>query len=270
MTHTAVEPDARRSYKPIPRNELFAGLPRSLPAREMLADVKGGPLTLMYGALFRRFGIVPRGVIHLGANVGQEALAYLTLGYERALFVEPEPTVFAQLTRHLAYVDKLAGVIGRFVGLDAGRWSQAFQVAVGNSIGSVKLFVQPKSSQANSILAPIPGSMGNILQAPVAEVDVPLTTVDQLMLELADGWQMSDFNVLYVNVEGAELMALQGAKDTLAHMEFAFIEVNLEAHYEGEPSDDAIERHMRSAGFELRWTCGGMVPDTGYMVFTRA
>ncbi len=255
-------------YNPLPRAELFAQLPPGLPAKEVLTDIKGGPLVMMYQRLFRKFRIQPRGVIHLGGNIGQEALAYLMLGYEKVVFVEPEPSVFQQLQTHVNFVDQLAQVIDNFVDEPRRRWGQAIQAAAGDQEGTAKLFVQPDHSQANSILKPIPGSMSDILKPHAQEISVPMRTVDFLINNLEDGWQPSDFNILYVNVEGAELLALKGAVATLKGIDFAFVEVNLKQHYEGDPTADELERFMQSQGFDLSWSCGGLVPDTGYLVFT--
>ena len=246
----------------LPARQLLVGRPEGLPFAELLTNVKSGPLIAMYLRLFRRFGITPKGVIHLGAHVGEEALPYLLMGYRRALFVEPDPTCYEALVTNLAYVEKVARGMDAFCGLaDGGQWCQARRVAVGDREGETELFVQPNDRES-SILPPT-------TTAPARTLTVPLTTLDTLLEELPEGWQREDLNVLYANIQGAELIALRGARATLRHIDFAYIEINLVSRYEGDPTVDQVVDFMDGEGFERVWGHEGLVPDVGYLVFVR-
>ncbi len=251
------------SLSRLPAKELMTGRPEALPLGELLVNVKGGPLVAMYQRLFRRFDITPRGVIHLGAHAGEEALPYLLMGYRRAMFVEPDPSLYRQLTENLAYVERVARGMDAFCGLpDAGRWCQAHAVAVSDRDGTTELFVHPNDRES-SILAPITGV------EPKETISVPVRTLDSLLDELPQGWQREDLNVLYANIQGAELMALRGARATLRHIDFAYIEVNLVSRYEGDPTTAQIVEFMEGEGFRCGWGHEGLVPDVGYLVFVR-
>jgi len=116
-------------------------------------------------------------------------------------------------------------------------------------------------------LKPIPGEH---IDDACEVIEVPLQKLDSLITQLEHGWQVQDFNVLYVNIEGAELQALRRAEETLPHMDFVFTEVNLASHYEGNPTAEELEEFLAERGFALKWRCGGFVPDTGYLAFTRS
>ena len=252
------------------QEELLDGMPDKLPVKELLANMKGGLLVAMYQRLFRKYAITPRGVIHLGGHVGQEALPYLLLGYDRVVFVEPDPQLIPALERNVGYVEKLRGHLDRFMdGTDGRPFGQVVQAAIGDKNGTATLHVQPQQTQTNSILQPIVGSHEK-LDRPSQSIEVPMQTLDTFMSSgLREGWTAEDFNVLYINVEGAELLVLRGAIDSLKRFELVYAEVNLRPHYEGNPSADDLESFMTEQGFVLRWAHMGFVPDTGYMIFTR-
>lgn len=57
-------------------------------------------------ALLAKYGIRPRGIVHVGANTGQEFEQYQHVPF--ALYIEPIPEVFAELQRRLTKPDHVA------------------------------------------------------------------------------------------------------------------------------------------------------------------
>src|SRR5690349_10031977 len=47
--------------------------------------------------LFPRWNIKPKGVLHVGANVGEEAPVYLELGIKRQIWIEANPDIIEKL-----------------------------------------------------------------------------------------------------------------------------------------------------------------------------
>src|SRR5688572_6364933 len=59
-------------------------------------------MLIPFDELVHRQKIIPRGVLHLGANTGQEAEMYHQLGFSPVIWVEAIPTVHSALERHIA------------------------------------------------------------------------------------------------------------------------------------------------------------------------
>jgi len=64
---------ANANFDSLPSADLLSSIAADLPAKELLADMKGGPLVAMYRRLFRRLKVEPRGVIHLGGTSGRSS-----------------------------------------------------------------------------------------------------------------------------------------------------------------------------------------------------
>ena len=54
-------------------------------------------MLISFNKLIAKYGIKPKGVIHIGANNGAECKAYYSNGVERTIWIEPIIEVFNQL-----------------------------------------------------------------------------------------------------------------------------------------------------------------------------
>src|SRR5690349_24723633 len=59
----------------------------------MLIDIKG---------LKEKYNITSKGVLHIGAHLGQEAEMYNQLGMEKMIFIEANPSIYDQLVSNIA------------------------------------------------------------------------------------------------------------------------------------------------------------------------
>jgi hypothetical protein len=62
---------------------------------------KGGRALLDLPRIFDRFRIVPDGVLHVGAHIGQEEATYRQMRFRHRLFVEAQPGTFKRLKGNL-------------------------------------------------------------------------------------------------------------------------------------------------------------------------
>ena len=183
------------------------------------------------GVMLRAHGIVPRGVIHVGAHHGSELEGYLQMGFKRVLFIEANPALIPGLSA------KAEAHPGRVFVINA---------AAMDSDGSVILNIA-SMDQASSVLPflkhkEIYPSIGS-----VGQVEVPARRLDTLLGEV--GLSPADFNFLNIDVQGAELMVLRGATQLLRHIDAINTEVNLEELYRGCAMLDEIESFMASFKF---------------------
>jgi len=180
-----------------------------------------------------RYGIRPRGIIHIGAHEGKEAEKYLRMGAEKVLLIEANPAVYERLKANVA---GLAGV-------------QTVNCAISNVNGSTTLHVT-SMDQSSSIL---PLKHHRQIYPKITEVGritVRCCTLDTLLGEM--GLSPSDFNIINIDIQGAELLAFQGAADLLKHVDCINTEVNYEELYEGCAQIEQIDDFLKGFGFERK------------------
>ncbi|MCW5625494.1 MAG: FkbM family methyltransferase, partial [Burkholderiales bacterium] len=182
-------------------------------------------------AIARRHGIAMRGVAHIGAHLGEEVAKYDQWGIERVLLVEANPDLAAQLRV---------------------KFAQAVHVTVAAcclaDTEDVRTFHVNAFSQSSSLL---PLKLHEQLYpfAHVAETrQLRTTTLDHLLDEHA--LDPGAFNVLNIDVQGAELLVLKGAERQLPLIDLINVEVNFAELYAGVPGIEAIDAHLTTRGFE--------------------
>jgi FkbM family methyltransferase len=181
--------------------------------------------------LCQQYSIVPRGVIHIGAHEGQEMQEYQVMGADKVLFVEANPSVFERLKLHIAGIPNV--------------WLA--NCAISNQNGTVNLRVN-SHDMSSSIL---PLKLHKEIYPGMLEVDqvtVTSKTLDSLMQE--SPLNSSEFNILVIDIQGAELLALQGARETLKYIDAISTEVNCEELYEGCALIDQVDDFLKVYGFQ--------------------
>jgi FkbM family methyltransferase len=130
-------------------------------------------------------------VLDCGANVGVFARHALEAGARLVVAIEPAPATLECLRRNLA--EEIAS--GRVIVYPKGVWDKDDRLT---------LYVDPGNTAAASFLHADP-KFQQVQQ-------VPLTTVDKLVTELA----LERVDFIKMDIEGAEPNALRGARQTLA------------------------------------------------------
>lgn len=163
-------------------------------------------------------------VLDVGANVGAYTLLFAQWAGPagRVIAFEPAPASIAGLRRQL----RLNGLTGRV---------EVVQAAVSGSVGTAS-FACDGASGANA-LGPAPDAARTIT--------VPTTTIDAFCAERAVRPDM-----IKIDVEGAELDVLRGARSTLASPSIAvFIEFHPTAWAMRGITADAIRGELAAQGF---------------------
>ncbi len=181
--------------------------------------------------LCHEFGVVPKGVIHVGAHEGTEAKLYAASGMAKILMVEANPAVYARLHNNVA---GLPGVV-------------TINCAASDESGRIELNVT-SFDQSSSILplARHAAIYPHIKQ--VSVVTVPAKTIDQIVKEV--GHKPGDYNLLNLDIQGAELLALKGAVDVLPNVQGIQTEVNYEELYAGCAMIEQMDAFLESQGFD--------------------
>jgi FkbM family methyltransferase len=189
--------------------------------------------------LFLKYGINPKGVLHIGANVGEEAPVYNELGIKKVLWIEGNPEIFPTLCDNVLRYDGQATMC-YLIGDEHDR--------------ATDLHVSNNGSQSSSIL-----ELGTHKVAhPEVHFthDIPMYT--KRLDTLLDNPEVHDYDFLNIDLQGAELKALRGMGDMLHQFKWAYLEVNKEELYKGCALVEDIDMYMMGFGFrraETRW-CG--------------
>lgn len=178
--------------------------------------------------LKERHGINPTGVIHVGANEGQELAQYYENGIERGLFIEAIPDVFRKLQQNINDYPNTASICACISDVD-GR--------------QVTFHVANNNGQSSSML-----DFGtHRLEHPSVKFthDIILKTrrLDTLIPEYRD------YDMIVMDIQGAELLALKGMGDMLNHFKYAYLEVNEKPLYKGCALVGQIDNYLGGFGF---------------------
>lgn len=185
--------------------------------------------------LFDRRGIRPtqiNGILHLGANTGQEAKTYESLGIRNVIWVEAHPAVFRELEEHLT----------RFKG------QRAYRGCITDEDNRVTNFhVANNAGQSSSVLELGTHKVQHPTVRYTGQIQMVSKTVDTLLRQhgevIAGRW------LLNADLQGAELMALKGMRENLQHFHWLYLEVNQEPLYVGCPLLPELDLYLGERGF---------------------
>ena len=190
--------------------------------------------------LRRGFNVRPRGALHLGANIGEEAEAYYRNNVTKVIWIEGNPELREQLEKN----------ISKYQG------QKAYIQCVGDENKDTILHISNNASQSSSVL-----DLGTHKTAHpevhfVKDIPVRIRRIDDMFA--ADEWgDLKDVDFLNIDLQGAELMALRGMGDLLKQFKWAYLEVNKEPLYVGCPMVEEIDEYMAGFGFKrivTEWT----------------
>ncbi len=201
-------------------------------------------LMLDLEALFKKHSLKPLGVIHIGAHEGLEISLYRKMGFKNILFIEANPAVFERLKENISGQPNV----------------KAVNCAISNSNGEAILYVT-SYDQSSSVLPLKEVKRIYPFIAESHQVIVQSRTLDRLLQE--QQLDPSDFNLINIDIQGAELMAFQGAINTFKHIEAINTEVNYKELYEGCAIIDQIDEFLANKGFERVATITPFHPSWG-------
>jgi FkbM family methyltransferase len=182
-------------------------------------------------SLCSKYRIHPRGIVHVGAHSGQELEEYAHLGVSKILFVEPLPELAERLRQESAGEPRV----------------DVANCALAESCGTRDFYVYGESQQS-SLFQMKPGMPGH--EKGVARtLKVATKTLDSLLAE--PHLRANTYNLLNVDTQGAELLILKGAFETLKKTDAGVVEMSYLDFYAGGANGLEVESFMRDAGFSL-------------------
>ena len=176
------------------------------------------------------------GVVHVGANVGQERFAYARYGLH-VIWIEPIPEVFAQLEQNIRGMDR----------------QQAFNRLVTDRDGADYCFYVADNNGESSSIMELRGHQ-DIWPDVTFDRSVGLrsVTLTRLLEEAAVHRQLYD--ALVLDTQGSELLVLKGAVDLLGGFRFVKTEVPDFESYADCCQLEEMDEFMGRHGF-ARFSC---------------
>jgi FkbM family methyltransferase len=177
-------------------------------------------------------------VLQVGASGGQEIPMFLAHGVSHAAMIEPLDYPFSVLR---ANCEGIANYL-------------PIQSLVGARDGEqVELFVASNDGQSSSILKPAQ----HLDAFPSVSFDTKIQCTSFTLDTIARSIQASHadfpahYDLIYVDVQGAELEVFKGANQSLLNSRFIFTEIGLGGGYEGDVSYMKLIGFLNAYGYDL-------------------
>lgn len=181
-----------------------------------------------------RFKCLPRGVIQVGAHNGREVPRLARSGVTRAVFIDPLEETFGQLQ------DRVAEHQG-FI---------AIQALIGDEDGKPVTFnISSNTGESSSFLEP----SGHAEIKP----DIHFSQTREMRLRRLDtllpehGLDAADYDMMFIDTQGAEKHVLLGALGLLGGIDFIWMEVSIGGIYRGDTPLSQFVVLFEALGFEL-------------------
>lgn len=193
-----------------------------------------------------RFLRSARGVVHVGANVGQECELYDRFGLE-VLWIEPIPEVFAVLATNIARFPRQRA-LERLV---TDRDDESYEFHVANNGGESSSILDLKEHR--DVWPEVDFTQTITLRS---------TTLATLLVR--ENVALERYDSLVMDTQGSELLVLRGAEPLLEHFRFIKTEVPDFEAYAGCAKLADIERFLGERGYtELARRCFASRPGGG-------
>lgn len=200
-------------------------------------------MLIPFKQLWERYQIKSPGVLHLGANTGQEALAYDQQGVTQVVWVEALPSLYQELVQN----------INVYPG------QRALRACLSDVNGKqVDFHITSNNGQSSSFLELWTHKIEHPTVTVVRDISMVTIRLDTLLakyqIKVGPGW------FLNVDLQGAELLALKGMGDLLKQFDYAYVEVNTRQLYKGCPLVGEIDAYLDQyhfVGREVKMTGSG-------------
>lgn len=127
-----------------------------------------------------------------------------------------------------------------------------WRVALGNYDGEAKLYLT-HGAESNSLLTFLPNGPLSKVHAVIGGETVPVKRLDSVVKSRVD--------VLKMDVQGAELLVLDGATETLKHKPVIYAEVAFQQQYEGQPLLEDVDAYLAERGYRRLYLYASPMPD---------
>ena len=200
-------------------------------------------------------GIDPKGVFHVGAHKGQELSEYENIGFKTVCMVEANPEVYGPLKELKSNVCEL----------------MFFNYAISNEYGNADFHVTANFKGGGEMSSSLLELKRHKIIYPNIHKSKTIKVQTITLDELVTRWNIDarDFNMINLDIQGAELLALEGALDVLKNIDIINTEINNTELYEGCVLRDELIEFLKSQGFYLYIEDYKHSPEWGDAIFLK-
>jgi FkbM family methyltransferase len=178
-------------------------------------------------SVLQTHNVNPVSVLHIGAHLAQELHDYKRAGCLKGTFIEGDPTTFERLNEVLKNEDSFT----------------AIEALLSDEDGAiVDFFKASNDGMSSSFLKP--GS--HLIEHPEVLFD---STPLKLKTKKLDSLNLGSFDLLVLDVQGAELQVLRGGMNTLLNAKAVVLEVSIRTLYEGDSTINELIAFVTPFGF---------------------
>jgi FkbM family methyltransferase len=160
--------------------------------------------------LLERFSVQVLSVLHIGGHYAEEAEEYMHAGITKATFIEGDPEIYALMMKKLEKYENYSGKCA----------------LLSDKTEVTKLYIASNDGASSSILQP-----GRVLQE---RPDINFQNSIELESETLDSMNLGKFDLVVLDVQGAESKVLSGGMQIVNSAKALWIEVNIGNMYAGD------------------------------------
>jgi len=191
-------------------------------------------MLIEFDTIVRKYG-KPKGILHVGANTGQEAVDY-DRHTKKVVWIEALPHIYEKLLLHIQrYPDQIA-----------------IKACVSDEDGKTVTFHESNNEAQSSSFLEL-GTHKTAHPEVHYVKDHKMTTIR--LDTLLDNSELIDFghdlDFLAMDIQGAEMLALKGLGSRISQFKYVYLEVNTNYVYEGCALLPEIEKYLKAMGFKI-------------------
>lgn len=208
---------------------------------------------------FKKNEYFVNGAIHVGACRGEEIIPYQDMGIKNVIWIEPNPEVFEEMK---IYLNDVGAAVESF----------ALQYAASNvdhEIVDFNLYYGPDAGHlvGNKGCSSLLTAKGRFESWYQKTIKVETITIDTLLEE--NNFNLYDYQLLNMDVQGAEMLVLEGASKVLDSVNYISTEATWSnPDYIGNIMYDDLKLFLESKGFREEEIIDHG-PDWGDALFVR-
>lgn len=173
---------------------------------------------------------IKNGVIHIGANIGQEAAAY---GDLNVLWIEPIPSVFQKLCENIQDYPS----------------QKALNYLISDVDGAEHNFHVSNQTGRSSFLKFTNHHFNDSRFSHTETLSIESTRMDTLIQRYKIN--LEDFDALVTDCQGSDYFVLKSFGETIKNFSYIQSEVMISEIYEGLKGENEINHYLSSKGFDL-------------------
>jgi FkbM family methyltransferase len=190
------------------------------------------------------FGVSPRNILHLGAHLGEESVAYSKMGWDEVTWIEANPNLIDGLKASVPFGQRVV------------------QAAI-HEVGGIPLQLNLANASQSSSLLEFGAHAVHYPEISFVETITVITRrVDEIFTD------SFNFDFLNLDIQGSELSALKSMGVKINSLKWIYVEVNRKELYVGCPHVSEIDSYLASFGFRrkaTKWYRGGPWGDALYV-----